>query len=67
MSKENGVEWERRGLGRALMVIAYKSNQPAAGQCNEEDAKLTKSRSKRQFYLSSQHPPSSTSTAYQGE
>jgi hypothetical protein len=67
ISKENGVEWEQRRLGRVLMVIANKSIQPATGQCNEEDAKHTKSRSETQFYLSSQHPPSSTSTAYQGK
>jgi hypothetical protein len=54
-------------IGRVLMAIANKSNQPAPGQCSEEDAKHIKSRSERQFYLSSQHPPSSTSTAYQGE
>jgi hypothetical protein len=54
-------------IGRVLMVNAYKSIQLALGQCNEEDAKHTKSRRERQFYLSSQHAPSSTSTAYQGQ
>jgi hypothetical protein len=40
-------------IGRVLMAIANKSIQLALGQCNEEDAKHTESRSERQFYLTS--------------